>query len=78
MLLDTCLVWEMLLLPSDAQAAPSLPSSRGQIGHTSDQPFEYVLLEILFCIIIMFCFGIFLLLITFLLYITEDWRHQGL
>ena len=37
LVLDTCLVWEMLVLPSDAQTAPSLPSLRGPDGDTSDQ-----------------------------------------
>ena len=40
--LDTCLVWEMLVLPSDAQAASSLPSLRVPDGDTSNQPCEYV------------------------------------
>ena len=42
---DTCLVWELLLLPSDASAATSLPSLMAPDGNTSDHSRDYVSLE---------------------------------
>ena len=42
---DTCLVGEMLVLPSDAHAAPSLPSLRMPDGDSSDHSRDYFSLE---------------------------------
>ena len=42
---DTCLVWELLLLPSDASAATSLPSLMAPDGNTSDHSRDYVSLD---------------------------------
>ena len=33
---DTCLVWELLLLPSNAQTAPDLPSLKAPDGDTRE------------------------------------------
>ena len=40
--LYTCLVWEMLMLPFDAQAATSLTTLRVPDGNTSNQLCEYI------------------------------------
>lgn len=41
--LDSCVVWEMLMLPSfSALAAPSVPSVRSPDGFTSNRLCEYV------------------------------------
>ena len=39
--LDTSLVWEMLVLPSDVNAVPSLPSVRMPDGDTTDHSRDY-------------------------------------
>ena len=33
---DTCLVWELLLLPSNGQTALNMPSLKGTVGDTSE------------------------------------------
>ena len=38
MVLGACLAWELLVLPSDAQAAPNLPFMRVPDGDTRNQP----------------------------------------
>ena len=43
--LDTCLAWEMLMLPSNAHAATNMPYLRAPDGNTSDQTCEYVSLD---------------------------------
>ena len=43
---NTCLVWKLLVLPSDACAAPNLPSLRMPDGDTSKEPRESLSLDV--------------------------------
>ena len=41
-MLNTCLFWELLMLPSDACAPPNLPSLRTPDGDTNNEPCEFL------------------------------------